>query len=154
MKKDGTQPQEYYRTEYHEDTGKQCDHLQCSSKPGCESSIAGSSTMGSIKTASSGFPGLLTRFDTGHVLKVSSGAGLSSSVPALPDSQGPKFSGSRNLARHKTKTSPGTACVRCRCSRHLDRAGRAGYRSIVGGTGDRGLQRIATAALALSVAIA
>src|SRR6266498_371737 len=50
--------------------------------------------MGSISVASSGFPGLLTRFDTGHILKESSGAGLSNSVPPF-NSQGPKFSGSR-----------------------------------------------------------
>jgi hypothetical protein len=52
--------------------------------------------MGSIRVASSGFPGLLTRFDTGHILSVSSRAGLSSSVvPAFPDNQGPTFSRSR-----------------------------------------------------------
>src|ERR1700730_9735531 len=68
---------------------------QCSSKPGCEPVAAGASAMGSIRLASSAFPGLLTRFDTGHIRRVSSGADLRSSVPALPDSHGPICSASR-----------------------------------------------------------
>src|SRR5262249_1127062 len=55
----------------------------------------GLSEIGSIKLASSPLPGLPTRFDTGHIRKLSSGAGLSSSVPAPPDNHGPKLSGSR-----------------------------------------------------------
>jgi len=49
---------------------------------------------GSIKVASSALPTLLTRFDTGHIRKASSGAGLRSST-APSDSHGLKLSGSR-----------------------------------------------------------
>src|SRR5713226_3145316 len=53
------------------------------------------SVTGSISVGSSPLPGLLTRLDTGHIRRTPSGAGLSNSVPALPDSQGPMLSGSR-----------------------------------------------------------
>jgi len=39
-----------------------------------------------MRLGSSPFPGLLTRLDTGHMRSVSSGADLSNSVPASPDS--------------------------------------------------------------------
>ncbi len=72
-----------------------CVPGQCSNRVPCPFDAVECSAMGSINVGSSPFPGLLTRFDTGHIRKVSSGADLSSSVPALPDSHGPIFSGSR-----------------------------------------------------------
>src|SRR5262245_15236166 len=49
--------------------------FQCSSRSPCGFDAVECSSTGSIKVASSVFPGLLTRFDTGHIRRASSGAG-------------------------------------------------------------------------------
>src|SRR5262249_40373907 len=80
-------------------SGKHDAYSQFHSPYQCRSKFvlrcAPESVTGSIKVASSGLPGLLTRFDTGHIPKASSGKAGLRSTTAPPDSHGPKFSGSR-----------------------------------------------------------
>ncbi len=61
-----------------------CVPGQCSNRVPCPFDAVECSAMGSINVGSSPFPGLLTRFDTGHIRKVSFGGRLEQFCPRAP----------------------------------------------------------------------